>query len=312
MINSNNCKISRNIRRRFVKDYNLPIKIFDDDMFDYYIDLYDAMHGTKYKYQMLEQSVSAHRGEEGFMKEFNSIKDEIIADISSKDSYKELSKANPPLEYTGRYQIQKQNIYIPEFDRKTMCSIDLKKANFNSMRYYNFDLVNYAETYEDFISKYTAESYMKESKQLRQVIFGNLLPKKQQAIQKVIMGRIINAILDKMDVTLTTMGTDEVIIHEVGSETSFFSVLSNLTEVIPIELLDMLKIERFQLLHAHPTKPFYAKLTTGHLEIKNTPAVYYPQVYKHLLSIPIEVKDLLFEYEGERATFVNPLYPPDD
>ena len=296
--------ISLNIKKRFVSDYNLPIKLFDDEMFAYYIDLYDKMHNTKYKYQMLEQSVMTCKGEEGFLKEFNSIKDEIISDISSKESYKRLSGTKVHVLHNTKYQVSKRNIYSPEFDGKHMISIDLTKANFNSMKYYDSALVNDKETYEDFISDYTADPYMKESKQLRQVIFGNLLPTKQQSIQKAIMNMIIDSILDTMPITISSMGSDEIIIHEENEGNDL-----SLSKIIPTKLLDIIKIEQFKLLHIHPTKPFYAKVMENKTEFKNVPNIYYPQVYKHFANIPIEDKDLLFEYEGELATFVNPLYP---
>lgn len=300
--------ISLNIKKRFVKDYNLPIKLFDDEMFAYYIDLYDKMHNTKHKYRLLEQSVMTCKGEEGFLKEFNSIKDEIISDISSKESYKKLSETKVPIEYKSKHLIQERNIYAPDFDGKHMISIDLKKANFNSMKYYDSDLVNGKETYEDFISDYTADPYMKESKQLRQVIFGNLLPTKQQSIQKAIMHMIRDYILDKMQVDLSIMGSDELIIHEGNNTPSFFDILCELCGIIPSKLFQIIKIEQFKLLHIHPAKPFYAKVTEDKTEFKNVPNIYYPQVYKHFMNMPIEDKDLLFEYEGELATFVNPLY----
>jgi len=304
--------ISLNIKKRFVKDYNLPIKLFDDEMFAYYIDLYDKVHNTKYKYNMLELSVMGYKGEEGFMKEFNSIRDAIIADVSSKESYKRLADTNVPIEYKGRYQISKQNIYNRDFINKRRISIDLKKANFNSMRYYDPDLVNDKENYRDFISEYTADPYMIESKQLRQIIFGNLLPTRQQSIQKVIMNRITDAILDNMAVTVTSMGTDEIIIHDIMNEKEFFDTLYKLTQILSSDLIKIIKIEQFRLLAAHPRKPFYVKVTSDSMEFKNVPNIYYPQVYKHCLNMPILDKDLLFEYEGEVVKFVNPLYTLED
>jgi hypothetical protein len=300
--------ISLNIKKRFVKDYNLPIKLFDDEMFKYYIGLYNEVHKTKYKYHMLELSVMGNKGEEGFMKEFNSVKDKIIADISSKESYKRLADSRVPIEYTSTHQISTQNIYTPEFDNCVMYSIDLKKANFNSMKYYDPDLVNGKKDYVDFISEYTDDPYMKESKQLRQVIFGNLLPKKQQSIQKAIINMIADRILSKIPTKVTSMGTDELIIHGITEKTRVFDILFNLIGAIPTDLIHLVKIEHFRLLHVHHTKPFYVKVTENNIEFKNVPTIYYPQVYKHYMDLPIGPKDLLFEYEGEMATFVNPLY----
>jgi hypothetical protein len=39
--------ITNSIKQRFIKDYNLPINIFEDDVFNYFIDLYDKTHKTK-------------------------------------------------------------------------------------------------------------------------------------------------------------------------------------------------------------------------------------------------------------------------
>jgi len=304
------CKITNNIKRRFVKDYNLPIKLYDDDMFDYYIELYDKTHATKYKYQLLKQAVSQLRGEEGFMSEFNHIKDEIIIEIQHKRAYEKLANSKVPVEYDYKYQIPKQNIYNPNFDGKYIVSIDLKKANFNSMRYYDKDLVNDTDKYRDFIAKYTAQPYMTESKQLRQVIFGNLLPKKQQSIQKVIIHKICDAILANMDVKIASAGTDEILILDVSRDNCLDLMAELILNVIPPNLLNMVKLESFMVKHVHPTKPFYVKIFEGKVEFKNIPTVYYPQVYKHFFKLPVENKDLYFEYEGERAAFLNPLYSP--
>ena len=39
----------KKFRQRFVKDYNLPINIFDDTLFEYYIQLYDFFPYLRYK-----------------------------------------------------------------------------------------------------------------------------------------------------------------------------------------------------------------------------------------------------------------------
>ena len=39
----------KKFRQRFVKDYNLPINIFDDNLFEYYIQLYDFFPYPRYK-----------------------------------------------------------------------------------------------------------------------------------------------------------------------------------------------------------------------------------------------------------------------
>ena len=298
-------KITRSIKRQFVKDYNLPIKLFDDEIFAYYIDLYDKLFNTKYKYYLLETLVSRLGGEQGFMHEFSSIKDEIIADISSKPVYAKLAEKDSVVVYTPKYQIPDQNIYTRNFDGKTIISIDIRKANFNALKYFDRELVNNAKDYEEFISKYTAESYMKESKQLRQVIFGNLLPKKQQSIEKNIIHKICDNILDCFDVKLGLAGTDEILILDPPD-----TIIMDLMSAFSTDaILDMIKLDVFKIIHIHPEKPFYAKVSETKVEFKNVPGVYYPQIYKHYFKMPLVEKDFLFEYEGETVRFVNPLYP---
>ena len=48
-------------------------------------------------------------------------------------------------------------------------SIDLKKANFQALRYYNPDLVQNAKTYQEFIGLYDSSPLLAESKYTRQM-----------------------------------------------------------------------------------------------------------------------------------------------
>ena len=301
-------KLSHSVKKRFVKDYHLPIKLLDDDMLEYYVDLYDRTHNTKYNYANLKMAIYELDGEEGFMKEFNGLKDNIINDICNKESYRELAHEPIPDAYIPVNQISNQKIYTPMFHGTYMISIDMKQANFNSLKYYNPKIVDDASTYDQFISGYTAQSYMKQSKQLRQVIFGNLLPKKQQQIQKGILAEIGDAIIPNITNEVTKMGTDELIILNLDSAT-LNNTLADVIFAIPNKFLDLVRVEVFRVEHIHPTKPFYARIyENGKVEIKNVPSVYYPQVYKKFFKIPFDYKDLLFEYEGDKVSFVDPLY----
>ena len=83
--------ITNSIKGRFVKDYSLPITIFQNDIFMYFIALYDDFFNTKEKYRLLVETVDTLGDEEKFMTEFNLIKDIIIEEITNKKEYKTLA-----------------------------------------------------------------------------------------------------------------------------------------------------------------------------------------------------------------------------
>ena len=70
------------------------------------------------------------------------------------------------------------DIYKPMFDGACFFSLDLKKANYHVLKFYHPNLVLNTHTYEDFIGQFTEFDYIRKSKYIRQVIFGNLNPKK--------------------------------------------------------------------------------------------------------------------------------------
>jgi hypothetical protein len=315
--------LTNSIKQRFVKDYNLPINIFEDEVFNYFIDLYDRTHKTKEKYELLKETVDILNGEEGFFKEFESIKTKIIEEISQKKAYKVLSETT---NWTRKFMfhdinMDSKNIYQPIFHNKIIISLDLIKANFNCFRIFNPELVNNAATYEEFISKYTRLNYFKQSKQLRQIIFGNLLPKKQQQIQKCIINHISNwIVVDNCELEdhVFVNGTDEILIlnqcnevlpEDISPDINSFSITSVLKR-LP-EYNDILNISIFRLIQIHPEKSFYVKehLYEDKIEFKQVPSIFFPQVFKYYFKLlPVCYNDLLFYHEGQKATFTTPLF----
>lgn len=71
----------------------------------------------------------------------------------------------------------------------------MKKANFTALRHYNKDIVGGKDTYEDFLGMFTDENYFKESKYIRQVIFGNVNPKRQITYEKFLMDKVLVKLL---------------------------------------------------------------------------------------------------------------------
>ena len=310
--------ITNNIKKRFIKDYNLPISVLEEESFQYFMDLYDPLYNIKEKYKILNEAVEIFGDEQTFLNAFNKLTNLIIDDISNKDAYKKLSNDRVPCIYNPvkSHDISTRSIYHDDFVDKYIISIDLKHANFNSFKLYNPELVNNKETYNDFISEYTDIEYLIQSKQLRQVIFGNMLPKKQQRIQKCIIQEICDDIINKCEgfsFDVMKAGTDEVLItnfsSESGDDESANLFVKIVESAVPDKYRNIIKSQKFKLKRAHPEKPFFIKeFGEGKVEFKGTPVIFFPQVFKHYFNIPLTDADLTFYYEGYAVKFIKGVY----
>lgn len=283
--------VSDNIKHRFIKDFNLPIVVYD--YFDYFMALYDNIFKTFEKYSMLFAVLRDHPGED-FFKLFNTLKDDIIKHVSSKESYKELQAAN-----LGHSKVlPKGNIFNEYNDGKTFVSLDLKKANFQALKYFNPELVDNCVDYETFIRQFTNYDYFIQSKKLRQIIFGNLNPKRQQAIQRKIMAEFIDEWLYD-NKNIISASSDEIII--AIEDEKYADVMKS--DVIGIELHTTF----FKLKHLKPHSFFVREFPDGTFDFKCVPAHFFAQVYKYYTKQGIEERDLTFYFEGKKARFIEPL-----
>jgi len=306
-------KLSNTLKKRFCKDFALPIGIFDDEYFYYFIDLYDEMFDTRNKLKMLIDCVTSLGGEDAFMQEFNRIKNDIIDDVSATEGYNTLSSTKDPYPYDAINQYPGQNIYVSQFDGKSFLSIDIVKANFFSMKKYDPTILDNANNWKEFLSKYSDHEYYHKSKQLRQVIFGNLLPKRQQALQKNVCNEIadtIKALYPTLDIAIVS--TDEVIVlNHTRPENIINEVRDELNKVLGYTT-DDLRVEAFGLEKVHPEKSYFVKhdLVNGNMVFKSVPQLFFAQVYKRQRYnfIKMNEADMSFMHEGMIATFNTPIY----
>lgn len=170
---------SHSVLKRFVKDYSLPIQLFQQPYFDYFIDLYDKQFDTKNKYKLLCGTINICGNEQNFMEQYYKIKDKILEVMKNNPIFTEFNNSKLEEYNIPHNSYGKDNVFNEGNVGKYFISIDLKKANFQAMKYYNKDLVLGFNTYEEFMHNFTNLEYMIKSKYTRQVIFGNLNPKKQ-------------------------------------------------------------------------------------------------------------------------------------
>jgi len=297
---------SRNLLRRFVKDFSLPIQLVQEPYFEYYLRLYDRIFETEKLFRLLVETVNKCGRKEQFFQTANRMQEEIIEAVSRTAKYQEFS--NDRLErFSVPEGMEKGSIYIPENDGKYFASFDLKKANYNALKFYHPDIVLGTRNYDEFIGRFTELEYFKKAKHLRQVIFGNLNPKKQAKIQKYLIGQLLEPIgvhLPKEKIKATTH--DEIVVELEHPDEYFCNAdLKEAVERKKAELGIELNTDVFLLRQLKPF-PYYVKehYCRAKVEFKAVPSIFMPQVVKHYFGEEIEEYDLLFYHEGQIAKFV--------
>lgn len=307
------------LRRRFVKDYNLPINVVDSPYFEYYMDLYDWF--PKDEYQNLVNDIDERFGGNInlWLDEYAKIRDEIITTIENSDAYKKFNTCDmnkwaldPELR-----SLPDTNIYNQGSVGKTFLSIDLKKANFQALREVG---VISGDSYEDFLSQWTDSEYFKKSKYTRQVIFGKLNPKRTIIYEKYMMGEI-KKLFEKHfllhnSMTLVAFKSDELI-YELDSKAVNYlraneqviekDIETYLSINVHAEIFTIGRIECKN--HNGITVDCYIRrcMTTGEETLKSASQIFYPQLYKIWKGDKIFTIDMTFLAEGQIAHFDNPL-----
>lgn len=325
--------IDRNLisfRRRFVKDYNLPINVVDSPFFEYYMETYDWFPKKEYN-ELLADIDNRFQGNLNlWLEEYAEIRDDIITTLENLDAYKDFNSRD-----MKEWEVPKEmrsfpdmNIYNQSSVGKTFVSIDLKKANFQALRFVNPDIVLEAETYEEFIDKFIGyeSEYFRTSKYTRQVIFGKLNPKRTITVEKFIMSKIyaflmedIMNITSEYDAKLVAFKSDELIFEvnsenpAVGTQPLFDYWKTQIKEKFDIDVhIDLFKVGRIETRnHNDVIVDCYIRtnLLTGEETLKSCSQIFYPQFYKIWKGKEEDIRDydLVFLAEGQLATFTYPL-----
>ena len=308
----------KKFRQRFVKDYNLPINVFDDNLFEYYIQLYDFFPYLRYK-ETIEKIENEYDGcVEKWLEYCASVRDNAINGVMETEEYKNFNSMDLS-KYNFTPICGERSCYTEETNGKRFLSIDLKKANFQALKYVG--VVSDA-TYEQFIHRFGGDDYIANSKYLRQVIFGKMNPSRQIKIEKYLMFKVyeaIKGITEDYGLTIFSMNSDELI-FEIPKE--FYDnglidyensreLANNIYDLVGENIGAEIKVEYIEvrslpIVSANGTKiDAYERtnLFTNQKTLKKASTTFYPQIYKLWNEMPIEDYDMVFYIENQLATF---------
>lgn len=312
----------KKFRQRFVKDYNLPINIFDDNLFEYYIQLYDFFPYLRYK-ETIEKIENEYDGcVEKWLEYCASVRDNAINGVMETEEYKNFNSIDLS-QYNFTPICGERSCYTEETNGKRFLSIDLKKANFQALKYVG---VISDVTYEQFIHRFGGDDYIANSKYLRQVIFGKMNPSRQIKIEKYLMFKVYETIKDvteKYGLTIFSMNSDELI-FEIPKE--FYNnwlidfensreltndIYDLVGENIGVEIkVEYIEVRRLPIVSANGIKIDAYERTnifTNQKTLKKASTTFYPQIYKLWKGMTITEKDRVFFFENQLSTFNEPL-----
>ena len=301
--------------QNIIKDYRLPIPEIEE-LYPYYFNLYESVYGSKTILETAEKEMQQFDTEEEYFEYIYSVKRNIIDTLKSTSAFCEFNdpknkdfsteNGNKPT-FAKKDCIvpftSKSNVYNIDNIGKKYISIDLEKANFQVCKKYNKDLVLNSDTYEKLIEKFYNSKYLASSKYLRQIIFGQLAPQRQNSMEKYYTSKILEFLLEKKvfrssDVVIFTH--DEIIVETKSLLLDEFKQI--IYDMIYKEFELKTHIDAFSIKRI-VNNYFVKEIKGGKIEIKGVPAVYRSQILKKYYNMPITKEDLIFVYEGQKAYF---------
>lgn len=317
-----NSMYDEDLAERFTDDYKFPMSVTrDKDVFIYQLILYEKGYGTWTKWMEVYHEICEHYdgNPAKFLQRYYDDRNKIITTLEASYAYQVFVSDK---EFAKKFEIPKnevpkarwsKNLYNGEADGKMFFSVDLNKANFQSLRYYDRQLVQDAATYEEFIGKFSDMEYLRDSKYSRQVIFGKLNAPRQITIEQYLLHivwqnykQIPGLKTCYMDEALATRSNDEFVVEvddgftpEMG-ETIIRDIYAETHIDIKYELFTLKALKLISDKSGHSRAMFFIKDVIAPVrkqKLVTVPNPYFPIVWKLYHGAPLCAFDRHFVYE---------------
>lgn len=303
-------EVSIKAKKRFCKDCNIPLRLFQEPYFTDRLNLYDKFYGTLKKWQVFIEELQKYNFEQDYFEEYNRVKDAAILSIKNSEAYQQFNTEDMNKYCVTHKNLSGKDIFKSSNNGKTFISIDMKKANFSSLYHYDPTIFNEADIWEDFISRYTDNPHIINSKYIRQVILGNCNPRRQITYEKHLMDIVLSD-LTEMCISVDRVvffSNDEIVVEisDMNQENQILTVIeiSNAIKNISIPL----KIELFVLHKIEGTDGYYKEILNNNgqkiVEFKCLDNYMMPFVMRKFLGEEITESDKVFYYEGLLAQLI--------
>ena len=302
-------EISARAKERFCKDCNIPIRLFQEPYFTDRLTLFNKFYETLEKWNLFLEELQKYNCEQDYFEEYNRVKDAAILNIKNSEAYQRFNSDDMNKYRVTHENLPNKDIFKPTNDGKAFISIDMKKANFSSLHHYSADMFG-VNTWEEFISKFTDNQHIINSKYIRQVILGNCNPKRHITYEKYLMDILLTDLLEKYIPIerVVFFSNDEIVIDVSDMNKSrqvllAFNIEQHLKDASP-----KFKVELFTLYKIHGTDGYYKEIINENgekdIEFKCLDNYMMPFVIRHFLGEEVTDSDKAFYHEGLLAQFI--------
>lgn len=302
--------ITPKLKERFCKDCNIPIKIYEEPYFTDRLALYDLFYQSIHKWNIFKSELKEYCCEQDYFEEYNRIKDQAINDIKNTDAYQRFNKEDMnqySIKYVG---LPSKDIFKPSNDGKLFISIDMKKANFFALRYYDKSIFRGGKAWEQFIGFYTNNHHIINSKYIRQVILGNCNPKRHITYEKYLMDQVLDCLIRDVGFWVNEVvffSNDEIVI-DMENYADCIENRNIIQKTLEEHFEFPLKTELFYLHKIKGTlgycKEIVENLVDRSFQFKCLDGYMLPFVMRYMLNEDATENDKVFIHEGMLAKFI--------
>lgn len=305
-------EVSNRAKERFCKDCNIPIRLFQEPYFLDRIKLFDEFYGTVDKWIRFASELQKYNCEQEYFEEYNRVKDAAIEAIKSSEAYQRFNAEDMNKFIVTHKNLPNKDIFKPTNDRRVFISIDMRKANFSSLHGYNKDIFGGVDTWEEFITQFTDNRHIVNSKYIRQVILGNCNPKRHITYEKYLMDQTLSLLYDIVGEERIVFFSNDEIVYDMTTASTLHTL--NLVRNCIEERLNTksnipFRVELFSLHKINGTDGYYKKIYRDKgeytIEFKCLDNYMMPFVLRHFLGEEVTESDKVFYHEGLLAKFVD-------
>ena len=286
--------------KNFIRDLKLPIAVNKEPYFSHFLNLINPYYDSINKYNIFVDSFDKN-GQEKFFENNKAITNGLLDYLKNKPEYFEFNSLDMK-QYQKEIKISSKELYKSDNHNKKFVSIDLVKANFQAIHFTVPTIFDGFQDYNSFVSNFGFNDYMLISKQIRQIIFGNMNPQRQQKIQSFMMNKIAEELI--------TAGVDINSVYSLSSDELVFEDQGFSKEQIEkaVEKLGFkVKIEFFELERPFMQSMYVKKIDNGELVLKMVPTSLMAEFIKRYEGRELEELDFFFLDENKRlAKYVEP------
>lgn len=294
-------------RKIFIKNTGLPIPVYREPVFSYFVDLYKEIYNSSQLYDEFKQALEfTHSIGISFNMYSSELMKQIHSQITNQPTYSKL--VNDLRFILSSITKLPSNFNIYDHSNvnqlKYYISVDMITGNFSALKYYDVSLVSGYDNWNSFINQFTHLKYFANAKYFREACFGQLKTQKISQIQTFLLSQLYDKIKNVCNV-IGHAGSDELIISVTKDNISSVShIISDIIGQLPENVKNIWRVELYSTQSIGNSNAFIKTVYNTDLskiikeKIANIEKDFHAQAYKTVKHLPFRDFDLKSMKDG--------------